>query len=172
MATDRHSFFRGLLFAAVVLIAGVSGSVFLAQGGARAQSADDTETEGQVVAINSLAPRAMVRIGNVDGTVTLYFKDATALASSTVRFGDYISIVGRKLNELEYEVETLRVDARAATNHASSSGTGYGVDDYGDDYTDDGYSDEGYDDEYPYDDGYVDEEPTPTATLRRTRATR
>jgi hypothetical protein len=84
--------------------------------GSGSGSSDDTETEGQVVGMNTLATPPLVRIGNIDGVVTLYFANVDAIAMTGLRFGDYISVVGTKLNETEFRVDTVRVDQPVSIN--------------------------------------------------------
>ena len=128
MATLSRSWWRALAFSGAVLFIGLGGSAAFAddpQHDSGAGSTDETQTEGQVIGINTLAPRPFVQIGNVDGTVALYFADPTAIATSAVHYGDYISIIGQKVNENEYLVETVRVDVRAPVNNSPSLvGTG------------------------------------------------
>ena len=100
---------RALVLAAALLLLPLVAASALADDdassspGTSAPSAD--EVAGQVVGINTLAPRPLVQVANLDGTVNLYFISVDQIVMAGVRYGDHISALGRKINELEFEVD-------------------------------------------------------------------
>jgi hypothetical protein len=78
----------------------------------------DAELEGQVIGINTLAPRPLVQLANLDGTVSVYFASVDAIVTAGIRYGDYLSVIGRKLNEFEFEADIARVDFRSPVGPA------------------------------------------------------
>ena len=81
-------------------------------------TANDWEIEGQVIGMNTLAPRPLVQVANLDGTVIVYFTSVEAIVTAGIRYGDYISVIGRKLSEVEFEADTARVDFRGPVSHS------------------------------------------------------
>jgi hypothetical protein len=124
MATRAGSLLRAF-FLAVVLFAPLSaaGPVRADEnqsGGDQAPPSVD-EVAGQVVGINTLAPRPLVQVANLDGTVNLYFLSVDLIVMAGVRYGDHISALGRKISELEFEVDEVRVDFRGTASQDATT---------------------------------------------------
>jgi hypothetical protein len=126
MATRAGSLLRVLLLAAVFLAPlSAAGPVRADEnqaGGDQTPPSVD-EVAGQVVGINTLAPRPLVQVANLDGTVNLYFLSVDLIVMAGVRYGDHISALGRKISEIEFEVDEVRVDFRGTARHDATTAT-------------------------------------------------
>jgi hypothetical protein len=78
------------------------------------------ELEGRVVGINTLAPRPLVQLADLDGTVSVYFASVDAIVSAGIRQGDSLWVMGRRLSESEFEADTARVEVRGAIGRGGS----------------------------------------------------
>jgi hypothetical protein len=72
---------------------------------------DDRQTTGQVLDINTLKDPPEMWIGNTDGVVHVRLLTTDLIAKNGVRLGDYVTLTGEKVSEVEFDCQDLSVDA-------------------------------------------------------------
>jgi hypothetical protein len=87
-------------------------------------SSDEVQTDGNVIGMNTLVKPPIIKIANLDGLVTLYIRNPDEIVRNGVKVGDYISIIGQKINAFEFNVDIIQVDKRFASSGSSSGSSG------------------------------------------------
>jgi hypothetical protein len=83
---------------------------------------DDHETTGQVLEINTLKDPPEMWIGNTDGVVHVRMLTTDLIAKNGVRLGDYVTIVGEKISEVEFDCQDMSVDGHLGDDPNDNSG--------------------------------------------------
>ncbi|MGE3270701.1 MAG: hypothetical protein AB7P40_18250 [Chloroflexota bacterium] len=71
---------------------------------------DDRQTTGQVLEINTLKDPPEMIIANADGKVLVRCLKTDIIAQNSVRLGDYVTVTGEKISEIEFEAQDMSVD--------------------------------------------------------------
>lgn len=72
---------------------------------------EDRETQGQVIEINTLRNPPEMRMAVIDGIMVVRMLKTDEIARNAVRLGDYVTVTGEKISEVEFEAQSMRVDA-------------------------------------------------------------
>ena len=73
--------------------------------------AEDRELTGQVMEINTLKDPPEMVLATFDGLAVVRMLKKDEIARNAVRLGDHVSIVGEKISEVEFEGNSIHVDA-------------------------------------------------------------
>src|SRR4051794_25054601 len=71
---------------------------------------DDRQTTGQVLDINTLKDPPEMWIANTDGVVHVRMLTTDLIAKNAVRLGDYVTVIGEKVSEVEFDCQEMSVD--------------------------------------------------------------
>jgi hypothetical protein len=71
---------------------------------------DDRQTSGQVMDINTLKDPPEMWIANTDGVVHVRMLTTDLIAKNAVRLGDYVTVIGEKVSEVEFDCQDMSVD--------------------------------------------------------------
>jgi hypothetical protein len=78
--------------------------------------AEDRETAGQVLEINTLKNPPELVLAVIEGRQLVRMLKTDEIAINAVRLGDHISVVGEKISEIEFEGNYIRVDEHYRAN--------------------------------------------------------
>jgi hypothetical protein len=74
---------------------------------------DSRQVTGQVLEINSLKDPPEMMVGNLDGVMKVRMLTADLIPRNGVRLGDYVTLIGEKISEVEFECQDMSVDGHA-----------------------------------------------------------
>src|SRR3954447_15413853 len=71
---------------------------------------DHRQTSGQVLDINTLKDPPEMWIANTDGVVHVRMLTTDLIEKNAVRLGDYVTVIGDKVSEVEFDCQEMSVD--------------------------------------------------------------